>query len=444
MDLENAAFLIGVVVVILSFCWIAYVSVVGEALHNYALSHLFELIPEEDEPTQRRFEALCRRDDEFIQVAEIGRILGFVLHILGWLAIVVPRDASIEMQSLLTVVLPVVAALSTISLVVCVIIVPPLMLRHREEAALIVLLPTFAIFAIFFKPLTAIGGSLRRMGARIEGVEVAEDAQEHFEDDLADSLEEAEREGVLDEEEREMIHNVVELGKTAASRAMIPRTDMICAEADEGVDGALQLAVKHGHSRIPVYEGDRDHIIGIFYTRDLVPTWSTPPTDRKLTLRRLLRPAKFWPATKPLDDLLREMRAVRLKIAILTDEHGGTTGMITLEDILEEIVGDIRDEHDEDEEARALKAIAPFVENEAEADGDTDLDEINRVLDIELPEGPEYNSIGGLIVHLLHRLAQKDDFVEVEGFRLTVLDADEKRIKRVKITRLANVAEASG
>jgi putative hemolysin len=438
LDLESAAFWIGAAVVILSFCWIAYVSVVGEALRNYALSYLFELIPEDDEATQRRFEELCRRDDEFIQVTEIGRIIGFVLHLLGWIAMIVPQDSLIDLKQLLLIGLPVVGGLSAISFLVCVVIVPPLILRHREEAALLVLLPSFAVLAVPFKPLTLIAGSLRRMGARIEGVEVSEDAQDTFEDDLADSLEEAEREGVLDEDEREMIHNVVELGKTPAWRAMIPRTDMICVDVHEGVEGALALAVAHGHSRLPVFEGDRDHIVGVFYTRDLVPSWSQPPESRSVSLRSIIRPARFWPATKPLDELLREMRAQRLKIAILTDEHGGTAGMITLEDILEEIVGDIRDEYDEGEVERAHRAILPFTENEAEADGDVDLDEVNRVLEIELPESAEYNSIGGLIVHQLHRLAQVGDSVELPGYRLTVLDADERRIKRVKIIRVAD------
>ncbi|MBX3458432.1 MAG: HlyC/CorC family transporter [Planctomycetes bacterium] len=441
MDIESAAFWFGVTGVILSFCWIAYVSVVGEALHNYALSYLFDLIPESDQVTQRKFEDLCARDDEFIQVAEVGRIFGFVLHSLSWTAIVLPQGPNVAIVDILTLGMPVVAAATVISLVVCVIIVPPLILRHREEAALLVLLPTFAAVAIPFKPLTAIGGSLRRIGARIEGVNAEETPEESFEDELADSLEGAEREGVLDEDEREMIHNVVELGKTPASRAMIPRTDMICVDVQDGIEGALKLAIENGHSRIPVYEGDRDHIVGVFYTRDLVPSWTTAPEQRMLELRKIIRPARFWPAGKPLDDLLREMRADRLKIAILTDEQGGTAGMITLEDILEEIVGDIQDEYDAGEVERSHRAILPFSNDEAEADGDVDLDEVNRVLEIELPEAPEYNSVGGLILHYLGRLANPGDHVDVPGYRLTVTEADQKRIRRVRISRLADATE---
>ncbi|MCA8912330.1 MAG: HlyC/CorC family transporter [Planctomycetes bacterium] len=435
MDPATAAFWIGVAGVILTFCWIAYVSVVSDALHGYALSLLFELIPEDDEATQRKFEALCRRDDEFIQVAETGRIIGFVLHFTGWMIIIMPEGVEFQIAHLLYG-----GVLSIVSLLVCVVIVPPLILRHREESALLVLLPVFAWLAILLKPFTIISSSVRRMGARIEGVDVSETAQESFEEDLADSLEEAEREGVLDEEEREMIQKVVELGQTPASRAMIPRTDMICADVNEGIDAALGLAVEHGHSRVPVFENDRDHIIGVFYTRDLVPTWNKQG-ERPDSLRSIIRPARFWPASKVLDDLLREMRADRLKIAILTDEHGGTAGMITLEDILEEIVGDIQDEYDEGEVERAHRAILPFHKNVAEADGDVDLDELNRSLELDLPEGPEYNSLGGLILHHLGRLAGEGDEVEIGEVKLTVIEADEKRIKRVRLTQTSDITE---
>jgi len=432
----DLAFQIGVAAVIVTFCWIAYVSIMSEALHGYAFSTLFELIPEKDEARQRKFEALCRRDDEFIQVAETGRIIGFVAHFTGWVLIMWPQEGlPFELHLAL-----IAGLLSIFSLLVCVVIVPPLILRHRESAALLVLLPSFAWIALPFKPFTLISSSVRRIGARIEGTKVDETPQETFEEDLADSLEDAEREGVLGEEEREMIQRVVELGQTPASRAMIPRTDMVCADVSEGIEGALKLAIEHGHGRIPVYEGDRDHIIGVFNSRDLVPSWQSTdgrPTD----LRQVIRPVRFWPVGKVLDELLREMRQDRLKIAILTDEHGGTAGMITLEDILEEIVGDIHDEYDDNERARADQSIQPFRDNTAEADGDVDLDELNRALEIELPEAPEYNSLAGLILHSLGRLAARGDEVQFGSIRLTVIEADERRILRVRLTRTSDVTE---
>lgn len=428
---------VGVAVVIASFCLISYVSVVGEALHNYALSRLFELIPEADQARQRRFEKLCARDDEFTQVVEIARIIGFVAHYSGWCLVLVSAGGGLDLIDLAYA-----AILSVISLVLCVLIIPPLLLRHRDEAALLVLLPTFAWLALPFRPLTAISSSVRRIGARIEGVQVAEGAQETFEEDLADSLEEAEREGVLGEEEREMIHNVVELAKTPASRAMIPRTDMVCVDIAEGLGAALKVGADTGYTRIPVYENDRDHIIGVLHVTDLLPTVAEgkAPAD----LRAVLRPARFWPENKPLDELLQEMREEKLKFGVLLDEHGGTSGLITIEDVLERIVGRLPGEHD----TRAMpklpdNAIRPFVDDEAEADADVDLDELNEKLQIELPEAPEYNSIGGLMLHQLGRLPARGEAIDVAGFKLTVIDADERRIKRVRIARLSAATDVS-
>ncbi|MBX3473216.1 MAG: HlyC/CorC family transporter [Planctomycetes bacterium] len=436
MFLVIATFWTGVAAVIVTFCSIAYISVVGEALHNYALSRLFELIPENDQPTQRRFETLCARDDEFIQVVELSRILLFVGNFLGWCMVMLSFSATLSLDELLWA-----SMLSVASLVVCVLIVPPILLRHREEAALLVLLPTFAWISLPFRPLTLISSSVRRIGARIEGVEVKEDAQGDFEEGLADSLESAERGGVLDEEEREMIHNVVELGKTPASRAMIPRTDMACAEVDEGIEAVMRQAAQTGYTRIPVYEGSRDHIVGILHVADMMQHWQSG--QRPEDLRKVVRPARFWPENKPLDDLLQEMRAEGLKIGILLDEHGGTAGMITIEDVLERIVGHLPSEHEHSAAATPADGpIAPFVNGTAEADADVDIDELNARLELELPNTPEYNSVGGLILHRLGRLALVGDVVECPGVKLTVKDADDRRIKRVKIERVAAPTDA--
>lgn len=428
--------LVGTGLVTLTAVLIVYFSVVGQALQNYAISTLFEKIGEDDTRTRARFEQLTRRDDEFLQVASLGTIICFVAHYLGWM-LIIAMDASLyQFWHLLFA-----GGLSIVLLVLCVAIAPPLVLRRRDEEALIALLPFFSILSLPFKPFTVIGVSATRLGARIEGIAPEDSAKESFAEDLADSLDEAEREGVLDEEEREMIHNIVALGQTPASHAMIPRTDMICCELKDGLDEALRLAVEHGHSRVPVFEGDRDHIIGIFYTRDLVPTWSKSEDRSELELRSIIRPARFWPETKQLDDLLREMREDSLKIAILLDEHGGTAGLITLEDILEEIVGDIRDEFEKGDADRSYRPVLPFTEGRAEADADVDLDELNRLLELDLPESSDYNSLGGLILHEIGRLPEHDETLTIDSLRLKVLDVDEKRIRRVEITQLTPLDE---
>jgi putative hemolysin len=239
-----------------------------------------------------------------------------------------------------------------------------------------------------------------------------------------------------------MIHNVVELGKTPATRAMIPRTDMVCADIAGGIAAALKVGADTGYTRIPVFEGDRDHIVGVLHVTDLLPAMAEgrSPGD----LRAVLRPARFWPENKLLDDLLQEMRLEKVKFGVLLDEHGGTAGLITIEDVLERIVGRLPGEHD----TRAMPvlpddAIRPFVGDRAEADADVDIDELNEKLGLGLPETPDYNSIGGLILHQLGRLPARGDSIEMAGHRLTVIDADERRIIRVRIDRISEASDIS-
>ncbi|MCC6466505.1 MAG: HlyC/CorC family transporter [Planctomycetes bacterium] len=423
------AFWIGAATVILTFCWIAYVSVVGEALRGYALSRLFELIPEADNATQRRFETLCARDDEFLQVTEVGRIIGFVAHFVGWCLLMIPIGTAVSLYDL-----GLGAGLSIVSLVVCVLILPPLLLRHREESALLALLPVFAWLALPFKPLTAISSSLRRIGARIEGVKDQATPEESFQEDLADSLEQAERGGLLEESEREMVHNVLELSGTPATRAMIPRTEMVFAFADDTPEEAMARMVSSRHDYLPVCDGNRDNIVGMVYARDLFVACSTGGEARPATIRGLAKPARFWPETKSLSELLQEMRAERLKMGVLLDEHGGTAGLISLEDVLDRILGYAAPPAAPGVPSERLP-VAPFAGEHAEADGDVDIDQVNAVLQIELPHGPDYNSLAGLILHRLGHLPQTGESLQLEGLLLTVLDADERRVKRVKISR---------
>lgn len=431
MDPRASAIVSGVSFLAVSAGAIAYVSVLEDALHRYNLSHLFERIAETDRDRRDRFAALTRRDKEFIQVCGIARVIMFVLHLCGWVLVIGQDLTEFGVKSLILS-----AALSVATLMVFAIVVPPLVIRGRFESVLLSQLPTFSILALLFKPITMVSRLFRRMGAQMEGVIAKETPEESFKEELADSLEEGAREGVLDESERRMIHSVVELAHTPASKAMIPRMEMSCSDIAGGLDAALKVAADDGHSRVPIYEGSREKIIGVLHTRDVLVRWSELKAKGALDLRGLLRTARYWPESKPLNELLDEMRKERLSIAILLDEHGGTAGLITLEDIVERIVGDIRDEFDREEARRHSSKIKPFAGGEAEADGDVDLDELNRVLELNLPEGSEYNSLGGYIQNQMGRIPAIGESVTAESLRLTVVDADARRIKRVKLSRV--------
>lgn len=427
MDEAAWAWLIGGLVVLASAAFMSYVSIVDDALHNYNLALFFELF-KDDARQRERFEALTRRDDEFIQVASIGRVIGFMIHSAAWIVLISSRFSDFSFTELAYA-----AVMSILVAIVASLIVPPLIIRKRYETTLRRMLPGFRIAALPLKPITMIGSLFRSVGARLEGAKPVENAEQNFQSELADRLEEGAMEGVVDEEQRAMIHNVVELGQTPAEKAMVPRTDMAAANLDDGLDAAIKLAQEHGHARVPIYQGTRDKIVGILFVRDLLPSYAGAT---KPDLKSLMRPPRFWPESITLAKLLEEMKRERLSVGILVDEHGGTAGLITLEDIVEEIVGDIRDEFDKDETKRRHTSITPFHKDNAEADGDVDIDDLNRRLSLNLPERPDYNSLAGFMIYQLGHMPAVGESVEVDSVRLTVLAADERRIKRVKVSKL--------
>ncbi|MCC6150834.1 MAG: HlyC/CorC family transporter [Planctomycetes bacterium] len=427
MDEASWALLVGSLGVVASAAFMSYVSIVDDALHNYNLALLFEQL-DKDVARRTRFEELSRRDDEFIQAASIGRVIGFMVHSASWIVLISSRFSDFTFTAL-----GYAALMSIMVAIAASLIVPPLIIRKRYETTLRRMLPGFRLAALPLKPITAIGSLFRSVGARLEGAKPAENAEEQFQSGLADRLEEGALEGVLDEKQRAMIHNVVELSRTTAEKAMVPRTDMAAANLDEGLDAAIKLAKEHGHARVPIYQGTRDKIVGILFVRDLLATYTA---GQKPTLKDLMHTPRFWPESITLDKLLEDMKRERLSIGVLVDEHGGTAGLITLEDILEEIVGDIRDEFDKDETKRRHTSITPFVKDQAEADGDVDIDELNRKLELSLPESPDYNSLAGFMIYKLGHMPAVDESLEVDGVRLTAIAADERRVKRVRISKM--------
>jgi putative hemolysin len=254
------------------------------------------------------------------------------------------------------------------------------------------------------------------------------------EEDLRTYVDASEEGGVLKEEEKEMIYSIFELGDTLAREVMVPRIDMVAVEVDESPREVMQKIMDAGHSRVPVFENTIDNIVGILYVKDLLVYWLTH--DREpLEIRSIVREVYYVPETKPVSDLLRELRLKRVHIAIVVDEYGGTAGLVTIEDILEEIVGEIQDEHDAEE-----FLMDRLTEREYIFSARMDLDDINDEMDIELPTG-DSDTIGGLVYNSLGRIPQKGDVINGSVFgepdiRLTVLAVDGRRIERVKVERL--------
>lgn len=232
--------------------------------------------------------------------------------------------------------------------------------------------------------------------------------------------------GVIEREEKQMIYNVFDFGDSAAKDVMIPRIDMTFVEISSTYDELMEIFRKNMHTRFPVYEEDTDNIIGIINVKDLI----LYPKDQPFSIRSILREPYFTYEYKRTADLMVEMRKASVNLAIVLDEYGSTAGLVTLEDLLEEIVGEIRDEYDEDEE-EDLKEIQPG--REYIALGSAKLDDINEALSIHL-ESEDYDSVGGYIIEQLDSLPSQGQSVTLEtGIRLVVDELDKNRIEAVHI-----------
>ncbi len=248
------------------------------------------------------------------------------------------------------------------------------------------------------------------------------------EDEIRALVETGEEQGVLHEQERDMIQGIFELGDKHVHDVMVPRTDIRAIDVETRGERVLEQVVAVGHSRIPVYEGTPDEIVGILYVKDLFRRLARG--EKNVSLRQYLRPAHFVPETKRVDELLGEMQRDKLHMAIVVDEYGGTAGLVTIEDLVEEIVGEIRDEYEAEQEL-----VIPVSENEALMDGRVPFDDVRETFDLDLAPSEDYDTLGGYIVHELGRLPRPGEEVRVGPVRFTVESVEGRRIRRVRVRR---------
>lgn len=238
----------------------------------------------------------------------------------------------------------------------------------------------------------------------------------------------------LQEEERQMIRGVMEMEFTTVREVMVPRTDIVAVDISDGFDRLAQVMVDSGYSRLPVYEEKIDNIVGIAYGKQVLKHLAKD--TRPMGISDIIRPAHFVPESKKVHEMLAEMREKRLSIAIVVDEYGGVAGLVTIEDLLEEIVGEIWDEFDiQEQQVQLLTA------NEAIVDGRVSIDDLAEMFDVEIPKN-DFDSIGGLIVNELGRMPSVGDHVRVNGISLRVLSVAGRRIKKVRVTRVAEAPES--
>jgi CBS domain containing-hemolysin-like protein len=247
------------------------------------------------------------------------------------------------------------------------------------------------------------------------------------EDELRLMVEVSEEEGVVEEEEREMIDNIFELNDTTVREVMVPRIDIVAIEADATVAEATRVVLQGGQSRVPVYEDTLDEVGGLLYAKDLLRAMAAGQSSRPV--RELVRKPYFVPETKRLDDLLRELKKQRVHMAIVVDEYGGVAGLVTIEDLVEEIIGDIKDEYDIEEQL-----FERLSENEFLIDAKISVYEFGELVGRELPEG-DYDTLGGFVYAQLDKIPTIGDVINFEDLTITVLDTKGRRVRKVKVVR---------
>jgi CBS domain containing-hemolysin-like protein len=291
-------------------------------------------------------------------------------------------------------------------------------------------------------PLTIAARFVDTLLYRLAGRIPEQRTEETYGDEIRSVVTEGHREGLLEEEAREMIEGVIDLGDADVSEVMTPRTDMQSIQVGLPWQEVLDFVIKVRRTRIPVFDKNRDDVVGVLYAKDLLrhiaanshpgclpgqdPSKAETPD---YPLATILRPAYFVPETKPLNDLLQEFQRTKNHMAVVLDEYGGVSGLVTIEDVLEEIVGEIADEYDDD----LVQPIRRIDEHTAEVLARTHVDEINAALAIALPEDDDFDTIGGFVFSQLGRVPVVGERVDSAGVRITVLEATRRRIERVRI-----------
>jgi CBS domain containing-hemolysin-like protein len=320
-------------------------------------------------------------------------------------------------------------------LLACSVAIPQVIVQRDPERVLDLVLPSFTVMARAVQPVTAVVlhlAGLRR--ARPPAVPVSAADEEEEQGEAAEAyLEAGEQEGLIETEERRLIQSIVEFGDTLVREVMTPRPDIVAIH-DEATLGELRALLREQtYSRIPVFKESLDNVLGFVFVKDLVQF----ACDDTRTITSLVRPAYFVPETKRVSELLREFQRQRVQVAVVVDEYGGTAGLVALEDLIEEIVGEIRDEYDEESESITDEGSGVFVFS-----AKVDIDEVGDRLGVDI-EREGFETVGGYLLSNLGRVPAVGEKFEIDGLAIEVLEAERRRVHKVRIRRQPVVQEGS-
>ncbi len=408
----------------------AFLATARSALINVRKARLRQLI-EEGVGSARTAERLAENASRLLATTQLGMMLtSFFAG--GVVAVVSAPPLAKVMQPLLgeashPVAFVLVVFLAAVVMLIFGELVPETIAVQYSERLALWLARPLAVISILAIPMVQLMVWLSNLVSRLFGAEPRSEMPFVTEEEIKTMVDAGEEEGVIQEEEKEMIYSIFELGDTLAREVMIPRIDLVTLDVRTPMLEALDTIMEAGHSRIPVYEETIDNVQGLLYAKDLLPYLREGRTD--VPLKSILRQAYFIPETKKASDLLPDLQQRRVHMAVVVDEYGGVAGLVTIEDLLEEIVGEIQDEYDTEE---------PFVEfitdNVYVFDARVDLDDLNRLMGVSLPTA-DSDTLGGFIYSALGKVPAVGDQVVFDDMDFTVQSVTGRRIKKVRVER---------
>lgn len=394
------------------------------ALHHFSRNRLEEIL-EQRGKTKRL--SLIDHADEYVLLTGVLRSLLNLLILLSMVAWLAPPTEATSWWQLLGA-----FGVAMVIIAVVVVAVPNSWGRYGAESLLAFSLPVLAALNKVLRPFMTLLHAFDPVVRRLLGVTKTTDEDlSEIEQEILDKVSEGESTGLVDEAQADMIEAIVEFPSTTVDQIMTPRTDIIGIEADNSLAEIKRRVRKAGHSRFPVYEENLDHILGVLYVKDLLALVGEQEQNVGFDLRSILRQAVFVPESKTLRDLMPEMKSQKVHLALVLDEYGGTAGLVTFEDIVEEIVGEVSDEYEP--ESRTTPSIDRLDERFAEVDGRAYIDDVNDTLAVRLPEDEDYDTIGGFVFSTLGHIPQVGESFDFENLRFTVTEAEQTRVNRVKI-----------
>jgi CBS domain containing-hemolysin-like protein len=403
-----------------------------------------EQMVDEGRPGARRVQRLLEDPGRFLAVSQLG------LTFIGFLASAYAAvSLSQTLATLLTgvgmdagtadgVSLVIVTVLLAMFTIVFAELVPKTLALANPERFALTLAGPLDVLGRILSPVVRLLTGITRAVTGMIGVDVSAEAQITAEE-LRLIVERGGEQGILEAEEEQMINAVIELGDRRLHEVMVPRIAIVALPASSSFDEAVDRIIEEGHSRLPVYDTSVDEVVGILYAKDLLPFLKSS-ADERPNMRTMLRTPVFVPESMTIDDLLHEFQRRKVHIAIVLDEYGGTAGLVTIEDLLEEIVGEIQDEYDVEE-----PLVEMLDDNSARVDGRASVDDLLDLWDIklQLEDEDEYDTVGGLVYHRIGGIPQPGDEIHVDGLRLTVETTDGRRVGKVRVSRDRDVNDES-